>query len=326
VIVDCAVYDRGTRREGDLPLELALEASREPGAFVWIGLFEPTPSEFHAVRREFGLHELAVEDAVKAHQRPKIEAYGNDLFVVLKTARYIDESETVEFAEIQLFVGDSYIVSVRHGEGSSLANVRKVLEKEPERIGHGPMAVLHAVMDQVVDDYEPVIAGLDNDMQEIELDVFAEDRAPRADPSRRIFKLKREVLDFSRHTRPLLEAVSKLQTGALGHCPVGLKEYFRDVQDHLYRVVAEIDSFSALLSDALDANVSQVQVRQNDDMRKISAMVAVGAVPTVVGAIYGMNFRHMPELDWQYGYPLALAVTMLACLVLYRRFKKVGWL
>ena len=164
MIVDCAVYDRGVRRQGDLPLELALEASREPGAFVWIGLFEPTPSEFYAVRREFDLHELAVEDAVKAHQRPKIEAYGKDLFVVLKTARYIDESETVEFAEIQLFVGDSYVVTVRHGEGSSLAGVRKVLEDDPERIGHGPMAVLHAVMDRVVDDYEPVIAGLDNDM------------------------------------------------------------------------------------------------------------------------------------------------------------------
>ena len=326
MIVDCAVYDKGVRREGDLPLELALEASREPGCFVWIGLFEPTPSEFYAVRREFDLHELAVEDAVKAHQRPKIEAYGSDLFVVLKTARYIDESETVEFAEIQLFVGASYVVSVRHGEGSSLAHVRKALECDPERIAHGPMAVLHAVMDRVVDDYEPVIAGLDNDVHEIEVDVFAEDRAMRTDPSRRIFKLKREVLDFHRHTKPLSESLGRLQTGALGHCPVGLREYFRDVQDHLLRVVAEIENFRDLLSDALHANLSQVSVRQNDDMRKISAFVAVGAVPTVVGAIYGMNFEHMPELEWQYGYPLVLVITALACLLLYRRFKRAGWI
>jgi magnesium transporter len=326
LIVDCAVYDKGVRRAGNLPLEQALEASREPDAFVWIGLFEPTPSEFFSVRREFGLHELAVEDAVKAHQRPKIEAYGSDLFVVLKTARYIDETETVEFAEIQLFVGESYVVSVRHGEGSSLTAVRRELEQDAERIQQGPMAVLHAVMDRVVDDYEPVIAGLDNDMHEIELDVFADVRTSRYDPSQRIFKLKREVLDFSRHTKPLAEALTRLQTGALGQCPVGLREYFRDVQDHLFRVVAEIDAFSALLSDALNANVSQVQVRQNDDMRKISAAVAVGAVPTVVGAIYGMNFEHMPELGWRWGYPLVMAVTAVLCVLLYLRFKRAGWL
>ena len=152
------------------------------------------------------------------------------------------------------------------------------------------------------------------------------DRSARTDPSRRIFKLKREVLDFSRHTKPLAESLGRLQAGSLGHCPAGLREYFRDVQDHLFRVVAEIDSFSALLSEALSANVSQVQVRQNDDMRKISAFVAVGAVPTVVGAIYGMNFEHMPELGWRWGYPMALALTAVACLLLYLRFKKAGWL
>ncbi len=325
MIVDCAVYDHGVRRQGDLPLELALEASREPGCFVWIGLFEPSPSEFYAVRREFDLHELAVEDAVKAHQRPKIEVYGSDLFVVLKTARYIDASETVEFAEIQLFVGESYVVSVRHGEGSSLAHVRKQLECDLERIAHGPMAVLHAVMDRVVDDYEPVIAGLDNDMREIEEQVFA-DHPVRSDPSQRIYKLKREVLDFHRHTKPLTEALGRLQMGTVPHCTDPLREYFRDVHDHVLRVVADIENFSALLSDALNANVAQVNVRQNDDMRKISALVAVGAVPTVVGAIYGMNFEHMPELDWQFGYPLVMAVTALLCVVLYRRFRKAGWI
>jgi magnesium transporter len=326
VIVDCAVYDKGIRRGGDLPLEEALEASREPDAFVWIGLFEPTPSEFYAVRREFNLHELAVEDAVKAHQRPKLEVYGDDLFVVLKTARYVEVHETVEFSEIQLFVGASYIITVRHGEGSALAEVRKHLESQPELMANGPIAVLHAVADRVVDAYEPVIAGLDNDVHEIEVDVFDADRPGRVDPSRRIFKLKREVLDFHRHTKPLLEALLRLQSGVVPHCGDGMREYFRDVQDHVLRVVAEIENFRDLLTDALNANLAQVSVRQNDDMRKISAFVAVGAVPTVVGAIYGMNFEHMPELDWQFGYPLALLITGLACLVLYRRFKRAGWI
>jgi len=326
MIVDCAVYDDGVRRQGDLALEAALEASREPGAFVWIGLFEPTPSEFFAVRREFGLHELAVEDAVKAHQRPKLEVYGEDLFVVLKTARYVDVFETVEFAEIQLFVGQSYIISVRHGQGSALAEVRKLLENDPELMAHGPMAVLHAVVDRVVDDYEPVIAGLDNDIREIEVDVFDAERTGRVDPSRRIFLLKREVLDFHRHTKPLAEALLRLQSGAVPHCSTPMREYFRDVQDHVLKVVAEIENFREVLSDALHANLAQVSVRQNDDMRKISAFVAVGAVPTVIGAIYGMNFEHMPELDWQYGYPLVMAVTVAVCVALYRKFKRAGWI
>ena len=327
MIIDCAVYSKGVRKEGQLRVESAIEAARDdPDAFVWIGLFEPTPSEFFTVRREFGLHDLAVEDAVKAHQRPKVEVYGDDLFVVLKTARYVDVFETVEFAEIQLFVGRNYIVTVRHGQGSALAEMRKNLESDPDHLALGPMSVLHAVVDRVVDDYEPVISGLDNDIREIEVDVFAQERAVRADPTRRIFKLKREVLDFHRHTKPLVEALGRLQTSVRPACPVPLREYFRDVQDHLFRVVAEIENFRDLLSDALHANLAQVSVRQNDDMRKISAYVAIGAVPTVVGAIYGMNFEYMPELEWKIGYPLALALCAVICLVLYRSFKKAGWL
>jgi magnesium transporter len=327
VIVDCAAYRKGIRKEGTLEVEDALESARDdPDAFVWIGLYEPTPSEFFAVRREFGLHDLAVEDAVKAHQRPKLESYGDDLFVVLKTARYVDAFETVEFAEIQIFVGTDYVVTVRHGQGSALGDLRKRLEKDAERLAYGPMAVLHAVVDRVVDDYEPVIAGLDNDIREIEVDVFAHERALRPDPTRRIFKLKREVLDFHRHSKPLLEALGRLQTPIIRACPVELREYFRDVQDHLLRVVAEIENFRDLLSDALNANLAQVSVRQNDDMRKISAYVAIGAVPTVVGAIYGMNFEHMPELEWTLGYPLALAICGVVCFLMYRGFKRAGWL
>jgi magnesium transporter len=326
VIVDCAVYTNGTRRAGELPLELALEAANEPDSFVWIGLHEPTPAEFTAVRRELGLHDLAVEDAVAAHQRPKLELYDGDLFVVLKTARYDDAQETVEFAEIQLFVGHSYVVSVRHGRGSALSDVRHQLERRPEVMALGPMAVLHSVVDRVVDDYQPVIAGLDNDMREVEVDVFDSDRSTQTDPSRRIFKLKREVLDFHRHTRPLVEPLERLVAGALPGCHPELSTYFRDVHDHLMRIVAEIENFRDLLSDALAANLAQVSVRQNDDMRKMSAWVAVGAFPTVVGAIYGMNFEHMPELGWRYGYFIVLALTGTICYLLYRRFKRVGWL
>jgi len=325
VIVDCAVYTDGVRRPGELPLEAALEAAREPGSFTWIGLLEPPQSEFLAVREEFGLHDLAVEDAVCAHQRPKLEVYGDDLFVVLKTARYIEDDERVEFAEIQVFVGRDYIVTVRHGAGSALADVRAMLEKDPAHLTHGPIAVLHAIVDRVVDDYEPVIAGLDNDMREVEVEVFADER-PKGDPSRRIYRLKREVLDFHRHTNPLLEGLARLEEGSIPVCPPELSSYFRDVADHLVKVVGEIEHFAALLSDALDANLAQVSVRQNADMRTISAWVAVGAIPTVVGAIYGMNFEHMPELGTRYGYPVVLVLTVVACAVLYRRLKRVGWL
>jgi len=326
VIVDCAVYTDGKRRDGDLPLVDALEASKEPDSFVWVGLHEPSPEEFEAVREEFGLHELAVEDAIGAHQRPKLEVYDEDIFVVLKTARYDDRTETVEFAELQLFVGESYVVSVRHGEASALADVRRVIEADLGRIRCGPMAVLHAVIDRVVDDYAPVIAGLDNDMAEIEDAVFSADRPRGFDPSQRIFKLKREVLDFYRNTEPLLDPLGRLAAGQLPGAHPELGSYFRDVEDHLTREVGAIAHARDLLSDALDANLAQVTVRQNDDMRTISAWLAIGGFPTVVGAVYGMNFDNMPELGTRYGYYVVLAVMAALCFTLYRRFKRAGWL
>ena len=327
VIVDCAVYTDGKRRDGKLPLQLALEASKEADSFVWIGLHEPSHEEFEAVREEFGLHPLAVEDAVTAHQRPKLEVYDEDLFVVLKTARYDDESESVEFAELQLFIGASYVVTVRHGQASALAEVRRTIENDLSRIRCGPMAVLHAVMDHVVDDYTPVMDGIDNDMAEIEDAVFAPDRARGSeDPSRRIFRLKHEVLDLYRNTEPLLEPLGRLAAGQLPGAHPELGSYFRDVEDHLKREVSAIAHVRDLLSDALDANLAQVTVRQNDDMRKISAWLAIGGFPTVVGAIYGMNFRHMPELDTRFGYYAVLLVMAVICFALWRKFKKIGWL
>ncbi len=326
VIVDCAVYTDGVRREGPLELHAALEAANEPSSFVWIGLHEPTEEEFDAVRREFVLHDLAVEDALKAHQRPKLEVYDDVLFVVLKTARYDDVTETVAFAELLLFVGDSYVVSVRHGDASSLAAVRQRVETDLDRIRCGPMAVLHAVVDHVVDDYMPVLDGLDNDMAEIEAEVFAADRPRGLDPTRRIFKLKREVLELYRNTQPLLEPLGRLAAGQIPGAHPELHTYFRDVEDHLTRVVGTITHYRDLLSDALDANLAQVTVRQNDDMRAISAWVAIGGFPTVVGAVYGMNFRHMPELGTRYGYYVVVVLMALFCLFLYRRFKRIGWL
>ena len=323
---------RGLRRRASAgrascPLDEALEAAGEPGSFTWIGLHQPTPSEFYAVRNEFGLHELAVEDAVKAHQRPKLEVYGTDIFVVLKTARYIDASETVEFAEIQLFVGRNYVVSVRHGQASALAEVRKDLEDDPERMRLGPDG---RAARRDGPGRRRLRAGHRRPRQRHAGDRgrrLRRRRGPAAPiPSRRIFKLKREVLDFHRHTKPLLEALGRLQAGQVPSCGPAMKEHFRDVQDHLLRVVGEIENFRDLLSDALHANLAQVSVRQNDDMRKISAMVAVGAVPTVVGAIYGMNFDHMPELRWEYSYPVVMILTGLLCVLLYRRFKRSGWL
>lgn len=324
MIIDCAVYTDGARRSGELALSDALEASREPGSFVWIGLYEPTLEEFEAARCEFELHTLAVEDAVNAHQRPKIELYDDTLFVVLKTARYDDVTETVEFAELQVFMGPSFVVSVRHGVASALAEVRRAIECRPELLRCGPPAVLHAIIDRVVDDYEPVLIGLDKDVREIEAEVFTHEQR-LTNPAERIYKLKREVLDFLRNAKPLVESLQQLSRQST-QIPADLTEYFRDVQDHLLRVLARVEDLNVLLSDVLNANLAQVSVRQNDDMRKMSAWLAIGAFPTVVGAIYGMNFENMPELEHTLGYPIVLTLTALVCFGLYRRFKRAHWL
>ncbi len=323
MIIDCAAYEDGRRRPGELALDDAFEAAREPNTFVWIGLFEPTADEFEAVAKEFELHPLAVEDAIVAHQRPKVEVYGNSLFIVLKTARYIDATEEVEFAEIHLFVGDDYVVTVRHGAASALNQVRRAMETRPELLRCGPGAVVHAVLDRVVDDYAPVIAGLDNDIEEVENEVFSEERTSAA---QRVYFLKREVLDFHRNTYSLLLPLDSAGAGRMPFVHDDLVPFFRDVADHLTKVVARLQDFRDLLSDVLHADLARASVRQNDDMRKISAWVAIAAVPTGVGAIYGMNFEHMPELDWTLGYPLSLLVMAAICVLLYGRFRRAGWL
>ena len=323
MIIDCAVYEGGKRRTGELDLQGASKACREDGAFVWLGLFEPTPDELDSARREFDLHELAVEDALNAHQRPKLEVYEDTLFVVLKPARYVDSEEVVETGEIHLFVSGTFVVAVRHGEASSLREARHRLEHRSDLLAAGTGGVLYAIVDKVVDDYEPVVEGLANDIHEIEAQVFS---GEGANPVERIYKMEREVLEFSRAVTPLTPAIDRLARGHFDLIDEDLREYFRDVHDHLLRETQRIEGFRELLGSALHANLTQVAVRQNEDMRKITAWVAILAVPTMVAGIYGMNFEHMPELEWTYGYPLVLAVTLAICVLLYRRFRGAGWL
>jgi magnesium transporter len=326
MIVDCAVYTNGKRRPGQLHIEDALESCRDgDDTFVWIGLHEPTPEEFEAVTVEFELHPLAVEDAIKAHQRSKLERYGDCLFLVFKTARYDDVAETVEFAEIQLFAGDRFVITVRHGEASALSPVRHLLEEEPDRMALGPIAVVHAILDRVVDDYRPVLDGLDNDILEIETEVFA---PGRANPAERIYKLRRQVLDLYRNVEPLIDPLEHLQTGTHPFDTGGLdlRPYFRDVTDHLHRDVARIDIQRDLLSEMLAVNLTQVSVQQNEDMRRISGWVAIVAVPTLLAGLWGMNFEHMPELDEWWGYPVALVIMAIVAFALFRYLRKQRWI
>jgi magnesium transporter len=330
MIVDCAVYQDGHRRSGALKLEQAYEAAREQGTWAWLGLFEPTTEEFDSVRREFNLHELAIEDAVKAHQRPKLEVYGDSLFVVLRTARYVDPEEVISFGQIMLFIGPGFVITVRHGEASRLRDVRGQLEGNPDLLRHGPGAVLYAVIDHVVDDYVPVLAGVDTDLREIELEVFSPEPT---DPSERIYRLTREVLEFHRATAPLMEPLHRLVRNSVPMVVPALRDYLRDVLDHLHRVVDEINDQSALLSSMLDAHLArvtqaqtEVTLRQNEDVRRISSWAAILAVPTMIAGVYGMNFKHMPELTWSFGYPLVIGVIVAACSFIYRLFRRSGWL
>ena len=323
MVVDCGVYRDGRRHDGRVGLRDAELASREDGAFVWVGLHEPTAEEFDSVRREFDLHELAVEDAIKAHQRPKLEVYGDSLFMVLRTARYIDETETVEFGEILLFVGERFLISVRHGEPTDLHGVRLDIEARPDLLSCGPGAALHAIVDRVVDDYEPVIAGIEDDIEEVEQEVFS---PGRRNPAERIYELKREVIEFHRAVGPLVEPLRRLASGELSLVHEEVRAYFRDVYDHAVRADERSDGFRELLTGALEANLAQVGARQNDDVRRISAVVALLAVPTMMAGIYGMNFEHMPELEWKLGYPLVILVMLTVCGVMYRAFKRSGWL
>ncbi|HEV2901858.1 MAG TPA: magnesium and cobalt transport protein CorA [Gaiellaceae bacterium] len=320
MIVDSAVYVNGHRYAGDIALEETYEASRKQGCFAWIGLHEPTEDEFDAVRREFGLHELAVEDAIKAHQRPKLEVYGDTLFIVLKTARLADDD--LVLGEILAFAGDGFIITVRHGD-TELHRVRLTLEGRPDLLAHGPTAALYGIVDKVADDYLPLIQELDARVQRLEQEVFS---PSHPDASARIYRLKRTVLEVHQAVAPLEAPVDGLASGLYPVVPEPMRPYFRDVHDHLLREIGRVLELRELLTSILTANMTQASFRQNEDVRKISAWAAIIAVPTAIAGIYGMNFDHMPELGWRFGYPLVLAVIAGVCLMLYWRFRRAGWL
>jgi magnesium transporter len=343
VIGDCAVYENGGRRPGRIPLETAARAARDSDGFVWIGLQQPTAAEIEEVAHEFSLPELAVEDAVKAHQRPKLEIYEDVVFAVVKPVRYVDHDEVVDVTEIAVFIGRNFVVTVRHGESDILRRVRAELDEPGSGIlAHGPLGVLYRAADLVVDGYEEAITFIDVDVDEIELQVFGPDPGDRDDDenSQRIYKLKREVAEFRRAVHPLALALQRVAEGAVRGVDRTLAQYFRDVHDHLLRAAESIDGQDRLLSDVLQAELARVAarqsrialrqneiaVRQNEDMRKISAWAAIALVPTAIAGIYGMNFDNMPELHWRFGYFAVLAVIGVACVGLYRLFRRNGWL
>ena len=334
---DNAVYVGGKRTADPQSLDETFECMRDRRGMAWIGLYRPDKTEILAVAKEFELHPLAVEDAVTAHQRPKLERYDNVLFTVLRPARYLDDVERVEFGEVHIFTGPDFVVTIRQAESPDLAKVRERLERSPDLLCLGPEAVLYAILDQVVDEYAPVVAGLENDIDEIEDQLFQGDPAV----SRRIYELSREVIEFQRATHPLLSILAALEGGFDKYdVDVELQRALRDVKDHAIRVVERADSFRTLLQNALTVQatlVGQAQneemqamtamsIAQNEEVKKISAWAAIFFAPTFVASLYGMNFHHMPELSWEWGYPFALALMVLLAFVLFRVFKRRGWL
>jgi magnesium transporter len=337
VIVDNAVYVNGLRTADPDSLDETYFLLRQRQGMAWIGLYRPDEKELHSVAAEFDLNHLAVDDALAGHQRAKLEHYGETLFLVLRPARYLDDLEKVEFGEIHVFAGDDFVVTVRRAESPDLARVRRRMEADPEFLALGPDAVLYAILDQVVDEYEPVAAGLENDVDEIEDDLFA------ADPgvSRRIYELSRQVIMFQRATAPLTAILQSLMLETPDHHPgPELQDHFRDVLDHVLRLSERIAAFRALLQNALAVNAALVAQRQNDEMRlltessfaqneqvkRISSWAAILFAPTLIGTIYGMNFRTMPELDWVFGYPMALGLMVAMGLVLFWTFKHNKWI
>ncbi|MFE6895834.1 magnesium and cobalt transport protein CorA [Streptomyces sp. NPDC057717] len=337
-VVQAALYRDGVRVSSPATLaETFRELGEQPDGMAWIGLARPTESELLSLAGEFDLHPLAVEDALEAHQRPKLERYGDTLFVVLRAARYLDAPEEVEFGELHVFVGADFVITVRHGAAPDLSGVRRRMEDSPELLKLGPEAVLYAILDAVVDGYAPVVAGVQTDIDEIETEVFS--GAPKV--SRRIYELSREMVEFQRATRPLVGMLHGLMAGFAKYgTDEELQRYLRDVADHVTHTSERVDGFRQALADILTVNATQVTQQQNAEMRalaeagfeqneeikKISSWAAILFAPTLVGTIYGMNFDHMPELGWGYGYPFAILLMAVVCVSLYFIFKRRDWL
>jgi len=325
VIVDSACYRDGRRQ----PLEpetldlTRLRSGEQTGDFIWMGLHEPDAAEMRRVSAMFQLHPLAVEDSLTGHQRPKVEPYDDMLFVVLKTLWYDEQRDEVETGQVAIFLGRDFVITVRQGAGVSLASVRADLEARQHLLGFGPAAVAYAVCDRIVDNYEEVAAALEDDVDEVEASVFSPERTQ---DTQRIYVLKREVAEVRRAVQPLRMPMQRFATAAYPFVPAESSHFFRDVADHVARVSEVIETLDMLLSTAFDAHLARISVQQNEDMRKISAWVAIAAVGTLVAGIYGMNFEHMPELHWRYGYAWALGLMACSSVFLYRVFKHSGWL
>jgi magnesium transporter len=322
VILDCAHYKDGCRQNDEpLDIEEAAQRCRDEG-FVWLGLHDPGDDEMREVADRFDLPGLAVEDAMHAHQRPKIEDYDDGYFLVLHTARYVDETEVVEFGEVHVFTGPGYVIVVRQGAASDLKSARERLEAQPELLRLGPASAVWAVMDKVVDDYGPVVEGLENDIEEVEGLVFQEG----GDQTRRIYFLRRELARFYRAVHPLLMALDALESRTGERVPEALRDYLRDVEDHVHRVEEEVATMRDVLGSIFQADLAVIGLQQNDVVRKISGWAAIIAVPTFMASIWGMNFRHMPELGWGFGYPVAVVAMLAVGVVLYRALRRAGWL
>lgn len=321
--VDSALYVDGQRIAGPLPLEQTYDVARERDGLAWIRLYEPDEDDLASVADEFGLHRLAVEDTIKAHQRAKLERYGDTLFVVLKTARYLDGPEVIEFGELHVFTGPNFVVTVRHSGAPGLAEVQRRIEQERDFLCRGSEAILYAILDWVVDGYAPVVAGLEHDIDQIEEEVFS----GHSDSSRRVYELSREVIEFQRATKPLAGMLEALTAGfeKYGIEPE-LQRYLRDVYDHVVRINESVEGFRQLLQNILSVNLTMVSVAQNEAMKKISAWAAILFAPTLIGAIYGMNFEDMPELEWTFGYPFALLLMVAVSAGLYVLFRRRGLL
>jgi magnesium transporter len=323
MIVDYALYQNGQRYREPSNLGELISKARTEGGFVWLGLAEPTEAEFEKISGDFQIHPLAVEDAIAAHQRPKFEEFPNVQAMVLKTAFYEEKGSLISTGEILCFIGEFFIVVVRHGNGAPLANTRHFLESNPDHLAKGPYSVLHAILDHVIDCYIDISVELENDVLQAEHKVFGE---TRESASQEIYLLKREVIEFRHAIDPLLAPLQNIASIGARHIPSELTPFFRDTLDHLARASDAAAGLDSLLSSALQAEIAQVQIQQNEDIRKITSYVALASIPTMVAGIYGMNFDTMPELRWEYGYPTVMGSLILITVILYRKFKKSGWL
>lgn len=323
MLIDAAWYQNGVRKESGKDFRKLLDSARAENGFVWIGLAEPSDSEFHEIADIFNLHPLAVEDAVNAQQRPKLEDFGDQNFLIIKTVFFTDITNDITTGELMLFIGDHFIVIVRHGEGTPLTTVRADLEHRPNFLSLGPWAVVHAVVDRIIDEYTKIATQFDIAIAKLESDVFSDERTTY---SEEIYFLKREIIEYRHAIEPLTVPMQRMISETQAIVPKALVPFFRDINDHLSKACDNSSGLDSLLNAVLQADLAHIQLRQNEDVRKISGWVALTAGPTMLAGIYGMNFEHMPELQWKYGYPLMLVFTFSISGFIYYKLKKSGWL